>query len=283
MAAGDIDWTDPQFLSAINTSLTATAKCRGAFKTISQDLGATTVTVPTIAPGSPIAYGPDQVESAVQVYVDVNVDDQQHAGDRPTVVNLISTGAAALGALEDRAIVEGVPAPAGGAPVIAGRGLRQRAIPHGSLRPRQGAALTQIAARANARPTGADILRAVATAMAALENANRPGAYALIIQNELLSILNLPPVSGAAPELNAVTALIGGNQIVGTSALSRAANRNDVCGILFRYDPPAVDLVQTQLPALIVLGKNAGLTNLRIEESIAVRVLDPTAVHYLEY
>jgi hypothetical protein len=123
----------------------------------------------------------------------------------------------------------------------------------------------------------------VAAAMRRLEDDNRPGAYSLIIQNELLANLSLPPVAGAAPEKDAVTALIGGNQIVGTSALSRAANRNDVCGILFRFDPPAVDLVQTQLPALIKLGKNAGLTNLRIEESIAVRVLDPTAVHYLEY
>lgn len=284
MAASDIDWTGQQFLDAINTSLTATAKCRGAFKALSQNLGATTVTVPSIAAGIPLAYGPDQVESAVQVYFDVNVDEQQHIGDLPTVINLISMGAAALGVLEDRAIVEGVPGVAAGAPVIVGRGLRQRALPHGSLRPPGGAARTQISpARANVPLTGADIVRAVSQAIAALENVNRPGTYSLILQNRLVSLLNLPAVAGAAPEINAISALIGGNQIVGTSALSNAANRNDVCGVLFRFDPPAVDLVQTQLPALIVLGKNAGLTNLRIEESIAVRVLDPTAVHYLEY
>lgn len=152
MSASDIDWTDPKFLDAINASLAATAKCRGAFKAISQNLGATTVIVPSIAPGSPLAYGPDQVESAVQVYVDLNVDEQQHAGDLPTVINLISTGAAALGALEDRAIVEGVSAVAAGAPVIVGRGLRQRAIPHGSLSPRQGGPVTQIPAREGRTP-----------------------------------------------------------------------------------------------------------------------------------
>src|SRR5215469_12890320 len=133
MAASEIDWTDQKFIDAINTALTVTAKCRGAFKAISQNLGATTVTVPTIAPGGPLAYGSDQVESAVQVYVDVNVDEQQHTGDLPTVINLISTGAAALGALEDRVIVEGVPAVAVGAPAIVGRCLRRLALPHGSL------------------------------------------------------------------------------------------------------------------------------------------------------
>jgi hypothetical protein len=309
--ASDIDWTNPKFLDAINTSLTATAKCRGAFKAISQNLGTTTVIVPSIAPGDPLAYGPDQVESAVQVYVDVNVDEQQHAGDLPTVINLVSAGAAALGALEDRAIVEGVPAAAGGVPAVAGgapavaggvpavaggapavaggapafvgRRLRQRAIPHGSLNRPAGAPSSQIKVRAPARRAGADIVRAVSDAMAELENANRPGTYSLILQYQLVSLLNLPSVAGAAPEINAISALIGGNQIVGTRALRNANNRHDVCGILFRFDPPAVDLVLTQLPALIVLGKKDGLTNLRIEESIAVRVLDPTAVHYLEY
>ncbi|MBV9653764.1 MAG: hypothetical protein JOZ42_04280, partial [Acetobacteraceae bacterium] len=107
--------------------------------------------------------------------------------------------------------------------------------------------------------------------------------YSLILQNRLRSALDLPAAAGAPSEINGVTTVIGGNRIVGTSALGKAANPGDVCGILFRSDPPAVELVQTQLPALTVRGKSQGVTNLRIEESIAVRVLDPDAVHYLTY
>jgi hypothetical protein len=281
MATTEIDWKDQKFIDAIQKSLADTANCRRLFpQPLNPQPGAvvTSVTVPTMAPGPPLSYGPDQVESTVQVFIDVDVDEQQHAGDMPTVINLIAAGGTALGALEDKTILQGT----GGAKP-AGR-ARQAKLPVGSLHKVKGAGSTAIgAAAAHKRPTGTEITRAVSTAMAELENADRPGIYGLILQNELLATLKLAVVAGGGPEINAVEQLIGGNQIAGTSALDRTFTKGEVCGVLFRLSPQAVDLVQTQAPSLKVLGKTKGITNLRVEEDIAIRVLDPEAVHYLEY
>jgi hypothetical protein len=74
-----------------------------------------------------------------------------------------------------------------------------------------------------------------------------------------------------------VEQLIGTSEIVGTSALDKVG-KGAVCGVLFRLEPGAMDLVQTQLPTVTVLERTGGKTKLSVEEEIAFRVLDDKAI-----
>jgi hypothetical protein len=85
------------------------------------------------------------------------------------------------------------------------------------------------------------------------------------------------------PLIQEVEGLIGSNEIVGTSALDGTFAAGAICGVLLRLEPAAADLVQTQLPTVTVLGRAAGSTDLRVEEEIAVRVLDPAAIQPIAY
>jgi hypothetical protein len=80
-----------------------------------------------------------------------------------------------------------------------------------------------------------------------------------------------------------VEQLIGSSEIAGTSALDGSLVPGNVCGILLRLEPAAIDLVQTQKPAVTVLDRVNGQINLRIEEEIVVRMTDQTAVHRIVY
>jgi hypothetical protein len=120
------------------------------------------------------------------------------------------------------------------------------------------------------------ILTAISAAMSEVEK-DRPGPCGLILANELLALLRQPVRAGEAPPLNQAEQLIGTSEIVGSSALDKAG-KGAVCGILFRVEPGAMDLVHTQLPTVTVLERTGGKTKLSVEEEIALRVLDDKAI-----
>jgi hypothetical protein len=313
-----VGWTEQRWTAvqeAVDKALARTAKCRQVVPKAADQIGEKAVVVPNIAAGAPLAYGADTIASPVHVYVDVRLDDQ-HVEDEAAVLRLIEAGASQLGVLEDDEVIQGAPAPAapaaaaaaagGGAaaaaaapvaavapaavPAAPGRGVRA-ARNAGLLRGRigrapgaaaGGAGTTPIGA-GGAAPTGQQIMTAIATAVADLETAGRPGPSGLLLHNRLVAILRVPPVAGAAPLIQQVEQLIGSSEIVGTSALDGSLVAGRVCGILFRLEPAAIDVVHTQKPTVTVLGRAGGQTDLRIEEEIVVRVMDQTAVHRIEY
>jgi hypothetical protein len=101
-----------------------------------------------------------------------------------------------------------------------------------------------------------------------------PGPCRLLLANALAARLRLPARSGEAPAIQHVEQLIGTNDIVGTGAI----NQDKLCGILFRVEPTALDIVRTQVATVTVLERSNGVTKLKLEEKIAVRVLDTAAI-----
>jgi hypothetical protein len=88
---------------------------------------------------------------------------------------------------------------------------------------------------------------------------------------------------GGAPYHQQVEQVIDSSEIAGTSALDGSNGAGRVCGILFRLEPPAVDLVQTARPTVTVLGRAGGQTELRVEEDLVIRILDQLAIHHIMY
>jgi hypothetical protein len=320
-----VGWTDQRWAAVqevVDSTLAGAAKCRQVIPKAPDQIGSKAVVVPNIpvlaagAAAVPLAFGPDIVMSPVQIYFDVDINDQ-YIDDEQAVLRLLGAGAANLGALEDLEIIQGAGAPAaaavpaaaaavpaaaaavpaaaaavpaaaaavpaaGGAVALgpAGRVLRNRTLIRGRLGFEPGVPGNPIGAGAVA-PTGLQITTAIGIAKAALDAAARPGQCGLLLGNNLLGFLKLPAVAGAAPFIQAVEQLIGTNQIAGTTALDGPYVGGRLCGVLFRIEPPAVDLVHTQTPTVTVLGRAAGMTNFRVEEEIALRMLDPTSVHYI--
>jgi uncharacterized linocin/CFP29 family protein len=288
-----VGWTDTRWIAvqdAVDKALARTSKCRQVVPKEADQIGAKAVVVPNIGAGYPLAYGADTIATPVHVYFDVRLDDD-HVDNDEDILRLIHAGASQLGVLEDEEIIHGAPSAVVALVAAApGRGVRAARNP-ALLRYRIGRApgvaaggpgTTAIGA-ALPVPTGQEIITAIARAVAALETAVRPGPCGLLLNNQLLAVLRVPPVAGAAPLVQQVDQLIGSSEIAGTSTLDGPLVAGGVCGILLRLEPAAVDLVQTQKPTVTVLDRAGGQSNLRIEEEVVVRVTDQAAVHRIEY
>jgi hypothetical protein len=281
-----VGWTDERrtvIQDSLDKALARTAKCRQVVPKGPDQIGEKAVVVPTLVAGPPLAYGADTIASPVHLFVDVRLDDK-HADTEQDILRLVEAGAADLGIREDEEVVTGAPAGGAAAP---GRVQRNAVLARGRLGRAPGAVAgaageTQIGA-GGALPSGQQVMAAIAAAVAALEAANRPGPCGLLLHNTILAALRVPAVAGAAPLIQQVEQLIGSSEIAGTGALDGSLAAGQVCGVLFRLDPAAVDLVHTQQPNLTVLGRANAQANLRIEEEIVLRVMDQTAVHHIEY
>jgi hypothetical protein len=277
-----VSWTQEEWAAiheAVERALAATAKCRQVIPRGADAIDEKAVVVPAIAPapGAPVAYGPDTIATPVHVYVDATLDDQ-HAGKLPDIIRLLEVAAAQLGVLEDEEIVNG---DSGGA-ATPGREPRNPALSRAAAAGAGTNPPIAIGAGGN-NPDGAQLYAAIATAIAALEGAARPGRFGLLVHNGLMATLRQPRVAGGVPLIQEAEALIGSNEIVGTSALDGSLAAGATCGALLRLEPPALDLVQTQLPNVTVLGRAAGSTNLRVEQEFVLQVTDPAAVQSIEY
>lgn len=298
LAKDDLGWSAQRATAiqdALNRALTRTAKCRQVVPKGQNQLGQRAVLVRTIgAPdaGVPAALAvlPDKVSSPIHMYVDFLIDDAR-AADDGVLMSAVEAAAAQLGSLEDGEIIMGGTA---GAPGVGeGRAALISELPRAQLNKINGAK-TEIPNLGNyqlivdaerPRPTGVELVEAIASGMATQQIEKRPGRYGLLLHSFLLATLGLPAAPGAAPFTHAVERLIGSSEITDTPALSGTLRhgRRQTGAILFRLDPPAVDTVHTMLPTLTLLGRNLGQTHLRIEEEIVVRILDQKAIHHITY
>ena len=288
-------WTIIQ--GAIERAIARTAKCRQVVPKGPEKIGDKSDVVPQIGGALPFAYAPDIIATPVHIFVNLRLDDQ-HINDELAVIRLVEASAARLGALEDEEVILGGPALLAGAPAPPppppqfGRQPRTAGLQRARLNvlppvtvPPAPPGVTKIKpprARAG-KPTGDELLAAISTAKALLENAGRPGACGLLLSTGLLATLGLPPVAGAPPLIQTVEQIIGSSEVVGTSALDGTFAPNAIAAILFRLEPAAVDTVHTMLPAATFLGRNGGQTDLQVEEEIVVRILDQTAIHHIAY
>jgi hypothetical protein len=282
-------WTDQRWAAvqdAAGKALARTAKCRLVVPLGPDQIGKKAIAVPNIRGGARLAFGPDIIVSPVHVFVDIQLDDD-HADDDAAVLRLIEAGAAQLGALEDEEIIQGEPPNWAAPPAFPQRVVRYSSLQRGQIGRAAGGAAGGLGATSllgGTRPTGQQIIAAIATAIASLETRGRPGRCGLLLHNQLLAELQVPAVAGASPLIQQVEQLICSNKIAGTNALAPPAlGTGWVGGILLRLEPTAADIVQTQKLAVTVLDRTAGLTNLRLEEDIVVRVTDSIAIHYIEY
>jgi uncharacterized linocin/CFP29 family protein len=313
-----VGWTEQRWTAveeSAKKALARTAKCRQVIPIGAEQIGAKTVvisTIPTIAPRDPIAYGPEKVVSPIQIFVDAALDDQI-ADDEAAVCRLVEFAAAQLGLEEDKAVIEGVPSgptkSAGDTDLSAPqrRRLRTPELSAMSLAPKDGQQNAKKDGQQNAKkdgqqstkkdgqqiaktpirakevvPTATEIVAAVRTAQGKLEAAGRPGPCGLLLHSHLFATL-LDVAPGGTPYLQQVEQFIDSNEIVGTSVLDGSNDADRVCGVLFRLEPPAVELVQTARPTVTVLGRVNGQTELRVEEDIVLRILDLLAINQIVY
>ena len=276
-----VGWTEQRWTAveeAVKKALARTAKCRRVIPIGAEQIGAKSVVIPTIAAGTPIAYGPDAVASPIQIFVNATLNDQI-ADDEAAVLRLVESAAAQLGFEEDQEVIQGLPpAPA----PQRGRLPRVPGLERARLN-KIGASTAILPPRAARKaPTAAEIVAAVQTAQGELETAGRPGPCGLLLHARLFATL-VAFAPGGAPYLQQVEQLIDSSEIAGTSALDGSNDAGEVCGILFRLEPPAVDLVQTARPTVTVLGRAGGQTELRVEEDVVIRILDQLAIHRIVY
>ena len=282
-----VGWTDQRWTAveeAVSKALARTAKCRRVIPIGAEQIGAKGVVIPTID-GPPMKYGEDKVISQNQIYVDVTLDDQ-HADDEAAVFRLVESAAALLGWLEDSYVIESIAPTTKRPPPVFPQGsgslLRFPELRRASLKKNQTDARKTPIGAAGAAPTAAQIVEAVRKAQGELETVPRPGPCGLLLHSRLFAMLvDLSP--GGAPYLQHVEHLIDSSEIAGTSALDGSYKAGLLCGILFRLEPPAFDLVQTARSTVTVLGRADGKTSLRVEEDVVVRILDEDAIHYIEY
>jgi uncharacterized linocin/CFP29 family protein len=282
-------WTEQRWQAvqgAVDKALAGTARCRQVIPKGPEKIGEKAVVVPRIAapaPGQPICYEPDVIASPIQIYA-----------DEAEILRLVEVAAAQLGMVEDQEIVQGAPpaaAPAGllaavlipAAPPLVGRVPRNPALARmaasapGNRRP------PVPIPPGGAFPNGDELYASIAHAVAELEDAGRPGPCGLLVHSRLMATLRQPRVPGGVPLIQEVEGLIGSSEIVGTSALSGNPAWPNIGAILFRLEPAAMDLVHTMLPTVTVLSRANGTTDLRVEEDIVLRILDPAAVQTLAY
>jgi uncharacterized linocin/CFP29 family protein len=291
-----VGWTEQRWTAveeSAKKALARTAKCRQVLPIGAEQIGARTVLVPTITTEEPedlIAYGPETVTSPIQIFVDAALDDQI-ADDEAAVCRLVEFAAAQLGLEEDKAVIEGIPSEP-----TKGNGPADTPAQRRRLRtPELGAlSLTTTPKRGVDTPfvqlEGTDpekIVAAVRTAQGKLEAAGRPGPCGLLLHSPLFATL-LAVTLGGTSYLQQVEQSIESNEIAGTSALDggkdgqKGGKKSNVCGILFRLEPPAVELVQTAWPTVTVLGRANGQTKLRVEEDVVLRILDRRAICHIK-
>ena len=305
-----VGWTEQRWTAveeAARKALARTAKCRQVIPIGAEQIGAKGVVIPTIAAGTPIAYEPDTVASPIQIFVNATLNDQ-NADDEAAVFRLVESAAAQLGFVEDQEVIQGpppvpaapvaavapVPAPQGRLPRTPGLPPRARLTPpmdvddrafDGAQRFETSTAILLakgVAPKGPRVPTAAEIVAAVRTAQGELETAGRPGPCGLLLHSRLFATLgDFAP--GGAPYLQQVEQCIDSSEIAGTSALDGSNVTGKVCGILFRLEPAALDLVQTARPTVTVLGRAGGQTELRVEEDLVIRILDQLAIHHIVY
>jgi hypothetical protein len=234
---------------------------------------------------------PDTVAGPIQIFAELRLDDD-HIDDEAAILRLLQAAAAYLGKLEDEEIVLGAAlAPGGGAPPY--RVPRNPALGRANIGPAVaggpviGRTAINAAAGVPGMPSVQEMMSALTRAIAALEMADRSGPCGLLLHNELIALLRVPPIAGAPPAIQQVEELIRSSEIAGTSVFTppggAAAGASDVGGVLFRLEPPAIDLVRGKFPTLTVQGRAGGFTDLRVEEDIVVRLLDAAALHHITY
>jgi hypothetical protein len=215
----------------------------------------------------------------VNIRSDLQIDDL-HMEDDSEVISIVKAAATVLGTIEDVEIVAGTDPAAPFAPDRVPRNALARA----RLNLPGIGGNTRIAAVApGGRPTGLELVMAIESGLNALDAAGRPGDYGLLLHHRLVRILATPSAPGVPPLLEQLPPLLGSDKIAGTNALNGAFAVPLVAGILFRLEPPAVDVVHTMPPTLSVMQRTPGQTALRIEEDIVVRILDQAAVHHITY
>jgi hypothetical protein len=280
--------------------LAETAKSRQVVPKGPDSIGRQAVVVPTLLPGPPVQYGAERIVTPVHVYVDIMLNDQQ-AAHPASFQNAIGSAAAQLGVIEDEEVLQGAvgalpaPAPPPAAAPPLGRFARNVNLARDGIAGGPGvvAALvplpgpTVILAGPGVNPNGDQLNVAIINAVAQLQLRNRPGRLGLLVSHNLMATMQLarPTVPGGPPLIREVEARIG-KTIVATSALALPPvlpALPGICGVLLLLDPAAADVVHTQLPTVTVLGRAGGLTYLRVEEEIAVRLLDPTAIQTIQY
>ena len=292
-----LGWTEQRWTAveeAARKALARTAKCRQVIPIGAEQIGAKAVVIPRFKAGVHIEYGPDMVVSPIQISVPATLNDQT-ADDEAAVCRLVESAAAKLGFLEDQFVIQGIPSGSTPAHVPRNSGLQPAPSLNAEVSvPREGrfntytsigakeAAGAKGAAGAKAAPTAAEIVAAVRTAQGELETAGRPGPCGLLLHSRLFAELaDLAP--GGARYIEQVERLIDSSEIAGTSALDGSNVRGQLCGILFRLEPPSVDLVQTARPSITPLGRKDGQTELQIEEDVVIRILDELAIHRILY
>jgi hypothetical protein len=298
MPSSGLEWKLNESTDDIQEQIAETAKSRQVVPKGPDSIGQQAVVVPTLLPGPPVQYGPERIVTPVHVYVDIMLNDQQ-AAHPASIQNAIGSAAAQLGVIEDEEVLQGAvgaPAPPPAAAPFLGRFARNVILARDGIAGGPGvvAALVPlpgpigIGAGPGVNPNGDQLNLAIINAVAALQVANRPGRLGLLVSHNLMATLQLarPAVPGGPPLIREVEGRIG-NKIVATSALLAVppgvGAAPGICGVLLRLDPAAADVVHTQLPTVTALGRAAGLTYLRVEEEIAVRLLDPTAIQTIQY
>ena len=251
-------WSDERWAAvteAIDRAVAGAAVCRHVVPEAPAPDGGRNISYPAIAAGGPpFVLAPDTVAGPIQIFADLRLDDD-HIDDEPAILRLVQTGAAYLGTLEDEEIILGAaPVPGGAAPPP--RVPRNPALGRANIGPvvagAPAIARTPInpAAGVPGSPTAQELMAALTTAVAALEVAERSGPCGLLLQSELLAVLRIPPFAGAPPAVQQVEELIRSSEIAGTGVLispgAAAAGASDVGGVLFRLEPPAVDLVRSK-------------------------------------
>jgi hypothetical protein len=243
------------------------------------------VVIANINPAGPIGFNPDVIATPIHIYVDVNLDDD-HALNDGDVIAAFQRAAAQLGVIEDQEIVQG--APGGALRAGIGRTARNPALARRAARAVGGVAAggnqVQIAAAGGGQPTGPELYDAITRAAEELDAQGRPRPYGLLVNYELLALLKQPRPGSTVPLIQELEGLIDSSAIAGTSALAgRPFNAGDVGAILFGLNPAALDLVHTMLPQVTFVGRAGNVTNLRVEEEIVLRDLDPLAVQPIQY
>jgi len=299
MPSSGLDWRliEPTTIQEkIAGRLAETAKSRQVVPKGPDSIGQQAVVVPTLLPGPPVQYGVERIVTPVHVYVDIMLNDQQ-ATHPASLQNAIGSAAAQLGVIEDEEVLQGavgaLPAPAVAPPL--GRFARNVNLARDGIAGGPGvvAALVPlpgpivIAAGPGVDPDGDLLNVAIINAVAQLQLRNRPGRLGLLVSHNLMATMQVarPAQPGGPPLIREVEARIG-KTIVATSALAVPPGVGappGICGVLLVLDPAAADVVHAQLPTVTVIGRAGGLTYLRVEEEIAVRLLDPTAIQTIQY
>ena len=110
-APEQLGWSDKRWqsvLEAVVSALATTAKCRRAIPKGPPMIGEKAVVVPSIVstPSGLLSYGDDRIETPVQIYSDVELEDQ-HSESEADLIRLIEAAAALVGSREDMEIVNG--------------------------------------------------------------------------------------------------------------------------------------------------------------------------------